>query len=312
MFNEKIRNPLNRAVAVVCLGGLGIWIGCGSQAVAQDSQNRAITKVFTEPVEKSIAASAETGVIVDARVKEGDRVEVGDVLAKINHAVLLASLKIAKARASSTARYDAAASQVKLIKSQLEAVRSLIEDGHTNKYEVEQKESEYQTAFAEFRAAEDELALNKLEVGRIEAQIEDRFIRSPIDGFVTEIHKQPGENVSNNEPMYATIVKVEQLRVRFYLNSETLTNSQVGEQVSIELGSRRIRTPATVVYVSPIINPDSGLGRLDVVVDNHDFKIKSGTICNWHGKQSTRSYAGNQSSIGKTGQSNLAPTLKKR
>ena len=286
--------PFICALAVFCNG---------SYAVAQRSTDtHRITKSFTEPFEKSIAASAETGIIVQSKVKEGDRVQVGDILAKINQSVLVASLKIAKARAESTARFDAAKSQVELVASQLEAVRSLVEDGHTNKYEVQQKEAEYQTAYAEFRSAQDEMGLNRLEVGRIEAQIEDRVIRSPIDGFVTEIHKQLGENVSNNEPTYATIVRVDELKARFYLDSQTLNDLKPGDRVSISVGKARSKTPAKVIYVSPIIDSDSGLGRLDVMIDNHDLSIKSGTICHWMGMD--------HSSPNFTDKENLSPTLR--
>lgn len=243
------------------------------------SRSRRITKAFTEPIEQSIAASPEVGIIVEANVKEGDRVRVGDTLAKINQRVLVKSLAIAEAKAQSTARLDAATSKLELLKSQLKAVKSLVAGGHTNKFEVEQTEAEYQNAYADFRMAEDEHMLNKLEVERIRAQVEDRTIGSPINGFVTEIHKRPGENVSSNDPKYATIVQVDKLKVRFYLEEATLNQARPGEKATILLGPGKTSTLTTITYVSPIIDPDSGLGRLDVQIDNSDFRIKSGTVC---------------------------------
>jgi len=168
-----------------------------------------------------------------------------------------------------------------LAKSQLEAVEDLVDGGHTNRFEVEQRTAAWDTALAEYRAAEDELKLNALEVLRIKAQIEDRIITSPIAGFVTEIHKQPGENVSQTEPQYATIVKVDQLKVRFYQDVETLSQLSKGGEITILLGRQRMPKPAKITYVSPIIDPDSGLGRIDVMIDNADLKIKSGVICFW-------------------------------
>lgn len=262
---------------------LGItMLGLTASASAQvDSHTGRITKSFTEPIEQSVAASAETGIITYAAVKEGDRVKVGNVLASINHNVLKQSLVIAKARAESTARLDAATSQMGMIKSQLKAVEELVAGGHTNQFEVEQKTAEYDTAYAEYRAALDENKLNKLEVDRIQAQINDRIIISPIEGFVTEIHKQLGENVSNNEPQYATIVRVDQLKVRFYQDAVTLARLKVNQHINILLGRERSRKSATITYVSPIIDPDSGLGRVDVTIDNRDLSIKSGVICFW-------------------------------
>ncbi len=252
-----------------------------------------ITKSFTEPIQKSVAASAEVGIIANAFVKEGDRVRKGDPLAEVNQAVLIESLAIAQARAESTARLDAAASQMGLIKSQLDAIESLVSGGHTNRFEVEQKHSEYQNAYAEHRAAQDELKLARLEVNRIKAQIADRVIVSPIDGFVTEIHKQLGENVSNTEPQYATVVRVDELKVRFYLDASTLKNARVGDIVSVQVGSQRSQATASVTFVSPVIDPDSGLGRLDVKLDNHELKFQSGIICFWEGNQEVPERAAN-------------------
>lgn len=277
-------HPVNFKLAILVTL---IALLCSSASAQSDNNTGSITRSFTEPIEQSVAASAEVGIVMMAAVKEGDRVSVGDVLASINHKVLRKSLAIAKARAESTARLDAATSQLEMAKSQLTAVRDLVSGGHTNKFEVEQRTAAHETAVAEYRAAEDELKLNQLEVLRIEAQIEDRIITSPIDGFVTEIHKQPGENVSNTEPQYATIVKVDQLKVRFYQDVDTLSGLRKGDNVTIQIGRRKTQKQAVITYVSPIIDPDSGLGRVDVVIDNADFGIKSGVICFWgHAKDS--------------------------
>ena len=155
-----------------------------------------------------------------------------------------------------------------------------------DRFEVEQKTAEHQTAWAEMRAAEDELKLALLEVKRIRAQIDDRIIKSPIDGFVTEIHKQPGENVSQNEPQYATIVRVDQLKVRFYLDAATLKNSKVGDVVTLGIGESNKQVSGTVSFVSPVIDPDSGLGRLDAVIENSDLSIQSGIACYWQSEKS--------------------------
>lgn len=255
-------------------------VSAAAVSEAQVHESR-ITRSFTEPIEKSLSASAESGIIAIAHVREGDRVSVGDPLASINHNVLKQTLAIAIAKAESTARLDAAKSQLEMLQSQLEAITSLVSGGHTNKFEVQQKNAEHQQAVAEFRAAKDELNLAALEVKRIRAQIEDRIIKSPINGFVTEIHKRLGENVSQNEPQYATIVRVDQLKVRFYLDAETLQNSKVGDEVALAVGAKKENVVGTISFVSPVIDPDSGLGRIDVVIPNSDLSIQSGIACYW-------------------------------
>lgn len=252
-----------------------------SLALAQRSHTGRVTRSFTEPIQRSVVASTETGVIKSSSVREGDRVQAGDELATLNHDVLLQAKRLASARAESTATRDAASSRVQIVRGQKEKLESLIPGGHVNPYEVEQKITEFQNAVAELTVAEEELLLNQIEVDRIKAQIRERIVVSPIDGVVTEIHKQLGEHVSNTEPEYATIVRIDQLKVRFYHDAETLSRVPVGSKINVLLGEARTRTAAKVTFVSPIIDPDSGTGRMDVVIENHDRKIASGTICFW-------------------------------
>ena len=278
-LNRFSKTISHLALVTVVLGTLA---STATQATGQSNLHSGrITKSFTEPIEKSTAASPEVGIIAESFVKEGDHVRIGDRLAAINHTVLKESLAIAVARAESTSRLDLAKSQLELVNSQLEAIQSLVADGHTNKYEVEQKEAEYQQAIFELRSAQDEAMLNALEVKRIQAQLNDRFITSPINGFVTELHKQLGENISNTEPQYATVVRVDELKVRFYLDSSTLQAIQVGDTVTVLVGEERSEKSAIVTFVSPIIDPDSGLGRLDVMLENRNLEIQSGIICFW-------------------------------
>ncbi len=271
------------------LTAVAVLVLLPSLTFAQHSHTGRVTRSFTEPIQRSVVASTESGVIRDARVREGDRVQAGDELAALNRDVLLQEIRLAQARVESTATRDAAKSQARMIGGQKEKLEALIDGGHVNPFEVEQKASEYENAIAELKIAEDELRMNQIEVERIQAQIRQRIIVSPIDGVVSEIHKQLGEHVSNNEPQYATVVRVDQLKVRFYHDAATLSHVPVGSEIHVLIGDSRTRTPATVMFVSPVIDPDSGTGRMDVVIDNQDRKIASGTVCFWEqSKPSTR------------------------
>lgn len=275
---------------LLCLPAVGL---------AQNKHTGRVTRSFTEPIERSVVASTETGVIQAARVREGDRVKAGDELAVLNHDVLLQAKRLAVVRAESTAARDAAKSRVEIVRAQKGKLDSLIEGGHANPFEVEQKTTELQNAIAELRSAEDELRLNEIEVDRIEAQIRQRIVTSPINGIVTEIHKQLGEHVSSNEPQYATIVRVDQLKVRFYHDARTLFNIPLGQKVNVLVGEDRVPTAAKVTFVSPIIDADSGTGRMEVVIENQDRKIPSGTVCFWNEGVHRTAVSENENALGR-------------
>ena len=250
---------------------------------AQHTDSQAVvTKSFTEPIEQSVVASSEGGVILQALIEEGDAVSVGQSLAVLDNEVLIHAEKIAVARSESTANREAAASRVGLLKAQKETIESLIDGGHVNNYEVQQKQLEYDNAVAELKAADDEMRLNQIEVDRSRAQLNRRTIKSPINGFVTTIHKHLGEHLSTTEPQYATIVRIDKLKVRFYLDAATLDRVQPGTEVEVLVGDSLTAKKAFVKFVSPVIDPDSGTGRVEVVLDNKDLQIRSGAACLWN------------------------------
>jgi len=96
-----------------------------SLAFAQRSHTGRVTRSFTEPIQRSVVASTETGVIKSARVQEGDRVQAGDELAALNHDVLLQEKRLATARVQSTATRDAARSRVRIVLGQKQSKGSL-------------------------------------------------------------------------------------------------------------------------------------------------------------------------------------------
>ncbi len=247
----------------------------GSSADAQ------IIRTFTEPFLKSDVAAAESGFIVEINVREGDVVKRGDVLAQLDHEVLSQSLRQAEAKAESTAKVRAYKAALDLAARRVENLSQLISDGHANPHEVEQSRAEYDKAFADHVLAEEERRLASIEVDRIKAQLNTRSIRSPMNGVVVELHREIGEYISSNDPKFATIVKLDRLRARFYLGMDQIQRLKKGGSASILVGKKP--TTGIIAYVSPVMDPDSGTGRVDVLINNEESEFCCGNRCQWVG-----------------------------
>ena len=275
-------------VSPLLMTGLSCCLGLmiTNFANAQQSHSK-VTRSFTEPIEQSDVASSETGVIVEVLAEEGDRVQAGQPLAMLDHEVMAQAKKIAEARAKSTAAWDSASAQEQMLQAQKQSVDQLVNGGHANMFEVQQKHAEYASAAAELKRTEDEMHLNALEVERLDAELKRRTINSPIDGFVTNIHKRLGEHLSNTEPQYATVVRIDRLKVRFYLDEDALDALTPNSEVQILVGRKQEPMMAKIKFVSPVIDPDSGTGRVEVILDNRALKIRSGTVCFWSNDHNT-------------------------
>lgn len=266
----------NRQFRFLVVAIILILFGTAMQANAQ------VTRSFTEPFEFSNVAASEPGVLSQLHVREGDRVSVGQPLAELDNQVLHQTLEIARLHAGSDAQVRSAQAGLKLHKQKYEKLRPLLAAGHANHAEVEKARAEYEAALADFELAKQESEEDQLELARIQAQVNQRIMQSPIDGWVTEIHHRPGEYVSVNNPQVATVVRLDRLRVRFYLHAKATDRLQVGRVVSLLLGEQQKQTiQATVEFISPVTDPNSGTTRVDVLIDNAEMKYRSGIPCQW-------------------------------
>lgn len=241
-----------------------------------------INKTFTEPVTTSEIAAAEEGIVKRILVSEGQFVKQNEIIAELDCEIWLMSLRLAKAKADSVARINSAKAKLKARTRMNENLQQLKNEGHANPHEVQKALAEYEIALAELEFAEDERRIAQFEVDRIVAQRERRVIRSPFDGVVSELHKEIGEYISSNEPQLATMVQLSRLKARFYLLDSQVVDLKVGQKVRIAIGEQS--SVAQIVFVSPIIDPDSRTVRVDVLIDNQDGKFTSGVTCEWlHG-----------------------------
>ena len=128
---------------------------------------------YTEPYKIITVSCAEHGVISEMLVQEGDAVKAKQVLARLDIVELTAELEIARA----------------------EAKLAL-----TRKHRVDELAGASRVTPEEIEKAHTELIVKGAQVRRIEAQIENRTMRSPVDGVVTEIKRDPSETVSTTNP----------------------------------------------------------------------------------------------------------------
>ena len=122
----------------------------------------------------------------------------------------------------------------------------------------------------------------------IEAEIERRLIRSPIRGVITEVHRQAGEFIAGAEPKFATIADLTKLRARFYLNAEEAIQLKTGQNVTIATGLTQKIVHGTVGFVSPVTDADSSTTRVEVLLNNPQNELRSGSPCRWIGPESGR------------------------
>ena len=236
-------------------------------------------EAFTEPIETIQVACPENGIIDSVNVKRGDIVDADQLLFELNMNVLEASLKLAQAKANSSARLKAAEVEFEAKEKKYKKLVKLISEKAGSPQEVERAKADYEVARQNVEAIIEEMEQFTLETKRIESQMEQRRVRSPIAGIITDVRRKPGEYVANADPHLATVVQLQTLRVVFYLPTAKAVKIKKGYAAEIFFTETNEKTQAVVEYVAPVTNADSGRVRVEVLIPNQNLAFRSGVRC---------------------------------
>jgi RND family efflux transporter MFP subunit len=234
---------------------------------------------FTEPVKTIELAASETGTLSKLNIKRGDFAGTNQVIGALDSEVLHETREFGIAKQDSQAKLKAARIRLERARSNFDKLQQLRDEGHGGSRELQIAESDYELARTDVEAVEEEMKLAKLEIRRIDAEIRRRQIVSPIDGVVSEIHREVGEYVSANDPNVLTIVDLRQLRVRFYVPTSAAERFNVGDTISIQLLHSQKAQAATIDFIAPVIDADSNTIRVDLLIDNAEQTMRSGRRC---------------------------------
>jgi len=252
MTEFKKRGRCHRSPAGSVPRFFSLGIGFGFLLLASGLADDPTVLGYTEPCRIITVSAGEPGVIAEMLVKEGEAVKQGQVLARLDTAVLTAELEIARAEAKFSATRN----------------QRVLELAQSTRVTPEEQEK-----------ARTELTVKNAQVRRIEAMIEARTMRSAVDGVVTEIKRDPSESVSAASPHVLTVVQIDRLNVNLFLPPARIEGLENGDRTELLLLEPERRVPAIVEFVSPVTDPASGTVRVKFAIENPGGAIRSGGRC---------------------------------
>lgn len=247
-----------------------------SKPDADDEASSNKIEAFTEPYRDIAVSVSEMGPLAEIRVKEGDVVKTGDVIAVMNDEVLRASLDVARRSMTAEGAVKSAQADVNMKNAELEKLRQLRERNHASQQEVDRITTELQVAEARLQSVREDLEVKTLEAKRIEAQLDQRIIRAPIDGVITELSHDAGEFVSPSDPTIARLVQLDPLLIVFSVPLAQRNAVKTNDLVTLKIGMADQTAEGTVEYVSPTPDSSNSSVRVKVRLPNADRRFQSG------------------------------------
>ena len=251
MKNNKILKILIPVVAVMLvlaiIGKKAGWFGKAVtiKVAVEDVEKRTIIETVTangkiQPEREVKLTPDVSGEIVELTVKEGDRVERGQLLLRIKPDTYIsqrdrtiASLNSAKARL--------AQSEAQFIQAELSYRRSkqLYSEKTISESDFEQAEASYAVSKAEVDAAKFSVVSAEASLDEAEENLTKTSIYAPMSGTISMLLVELGERVAGTNMMAGTemlrIADFSRMEARVEVNENDIVRVKLGDTATVEI-----------------------------------------------------------------------------
>ena len=202
------------------------------------SQGLAISGTL-KAANSAVIKAKVAGELQGLKLREGDSVKAGQVIARIDAADAQARVRQAQQQAQS------AKAQVDMAKRTFENNSSLVEQGFISKSSLDTSVSSLAAAEANYRAAQagSDLAVKALE---------DTVLRSPITGLVSQRMAQNGERMPLDGRVIE-IVDLSRLELEASLSAADSLQVQLGQSAQLRIEGASAPVDARVVRINPSV-----------------------------------------------------------
>ena len=199
-------------------------------------------------VNSAIVKARVPGELQGLTVREGDRVEAGQVIARVESTEYADRVRQAQEQA------DAAKAQVEIAQRQVDNNAALVRQGFISKTAADNSLASLNTAQANHRAAQAGIDV-------LRKSLADTVLRAPISGQVSQRLAQPGERVAP-EARIVEIVDLSRLELEASISPADSVAVRVGQQALLRIEGAAQPVPATVAR----INPSAQAGSRSVLI----------------------------------------------
>lgn len=209
-------------------------------------------------------APGMTGVIASIAVEEGDAVEAGQRVFRIEGSAVQLAV--------SQARSVVASAELQLAEAEREAerTRKLAERGSVGSANLERAQAGVEAARAGVKQAKAGTALARSRTG-------DLTVESPISGIVTAKNKSVGEVATMMPPTIVLVIDdISTVEVRVRVPELKLREINIGSPLSVYFPALDQRLELPITRIGNTVDARSRTIELIIDVDNPDLRIKSG------------------------------------
>jgi membrane fusion protein, multidrug efflux system len=193
------------------------------------------------------------GVVQEIGFEEGQKVEKGQLLVRLDETRLAATLAQAEAN-------------FKLAQANYERAKQLFDEKLISQQEFEQNAATFQA--------------NQANLDFTRRQLKDARILAPFEGVVSSRQVSPGQIISKNS-IISWLIDYDPVKVEFHVPEKFL--GQVKEKQRIEVTVESYpneKFSGEVFFVSPYVDPTNRTALVKAAIPNPDTRLKPGMFAN--------------------------------
>lgn len=219
--------------------------GKGIEVTVKKVETGDITSVVTatgrvQPQVEVLISSEVPGEIIELAVKDGDRVQAGDLLVRVNPDTLEAQVKQQEAGLMAT-RASAAQRKAEMLQAELDLARveDLFGKGFVTQDDLEQARTRLEVNKASHEAALHQVERQEMQLKEASDKLAKASIFSPISGTVVRLNSEIGDRVVGTGQFAGTeimrVANLGDMEVRVEVSEADIVNVTIGQRAKIEI-----------------------------------------------------------------------------
>lgn len=279
------------------LGAIVVSSGCGSGEAAESAANESAASVEVVvvtthafgtrleipanvlPMKQVQIIPRVPGVIEDVLVDEGEWVEEGQILARLEQRDYHLAVRQAQANlASARANAKLAGIMSRSASTQHGRMESLLENGAVAQSKAEQAQDGLLMSQAKSDAAQAQVAQAQVGLDAARIKLAYTVVEAPYAGLVIKRMMDAGEIAGAMPPgILMILADTKRMKVEGSINELDLVRIKAGALAAVRvdaLGGEEIA--GTVELVSPMVDPRTRTAGVRVVLDNADGRLETG------------------------------------
>lgn len=243
------RNLIILAVFLV-LAAVGIGFGVksgdkGIEVTVKKVKRGDLTSLVTatgkvQPEVEVVISSEVPGEIIELPIKDGDFVEKGDLLVRVNPDTLEAQVKQQEAALAAT-RASSAQRKAEMLQAELDLKRAadLFEKGFATQDELDQTSTRLEVSRAAYEAATHQIERQEMQLREASDKLAKASIYSPITGTITKLNSEIGDRVVGTGQFAGTeimrVADLNNMEVRVEVSEADIINVAIDDFSKVEI-----------------------------------------------------------------------------